>query len=359
MWILRKNMQSISLKWLKTTIKEKNVMKALLIDVGSTFIKYSVYEKGKGVLYFDKTPFPEPLINDNVRFVVSRETLCDKILNIFEKTQDYGCSVALFSVQMHGYVAKGKDGSFSEYVSWRDKSGDAKHAKFDKVNFNEFGLTLTNNLPVTKIDGDSVEEFYTLGSYLSFILTGNNATHITDAFASGFYYSPSGKPNDFAKGMVMPSVCQDVEVVGEYKGVKIICPFGDHQISFLGSGAKTDSYLINIGTGAQVCCIAPYGYPDAAYQKRPYFDTESCLYSFCGLRGIDGKSCDINDFINRLIESIKLLPKKNSVIVGGGGGEETFSFIKRALEELGLSCVKADFNVGTQGLIILAENLAF
>ena len=43
---------------------------------------------------------------------------------------------------MHGYVAKLKDGTFSEYVSWRDKSGDVTQAKFENVNFNKFGLTV-------------------------------------------------------------------------------------------------------------------------------------------------------------------------------------------------------------------------
>lgn len=327
-------------------------MKALLIDVGSTFIKYSVYDREKGILLFDKIPFPTPIINDGVRFVVSREEFCSIVLQVFDKVKEYNPSVALFSMQMHGYVTKMKYGSFSEYVSWRDKSGNINQEKFANANFNEFGLTLTNNLPVTKINGDNEQEFYTLGSYLAYILTGNNATHITDAFASGFYYSPSGKVNSFAGDMIMPTVYNEVEVVGEYKGVKIICPFGDHQISYLGSGADTSSYLINIGTGAQVCCIAPYTYPDAKYQKRPYFDKYSCLYSFCGLHGVDGNSRDKGEFIKRIVDSINQLPKKQSVIVGGGGGEEVFSLIEK---ELSIPCHKAQFNVGTKGLIILAE----
>ncbi len=330
-------------------------MKALLIDVGSTFIKYSVYDRKDGIVFFDKIPFPEPIVNDGTRFIVSRQELCDKILTMFDKASVYDCAVALFSVQMHGYVAKLNDGTFTEYVSWRDRSGDANQEKFKTVNFNDFGLSLTNNLPVTKIDGQTVKEFYTLGSYLSFILTGNNATHITDAFASGFYLSPSGKPNDFATGMIMPSVCNFLQEVGEYKGVKILCPFGDHQISFLGSGANENAYLINIGTGAQVCCVAPYDYPDAEYQKRPYFDSEKCLYSFCGLHGVDGKSRGKEDFIQRLMDKIILLPKKPTVVVGGGGGNELFSQIKQSLEKIDIACEKADFNIGTQGLVILAN----
>ena len=145
--------------------------------------------------------------------------------NRLEKTKSYSPSIAVFSMQMHGYVVKLPNGTFSEYVSWRDRSGDINQEKFANVNFNEFGLTLTNNLPVTKLNCEEEEEFFTLGSYLSYLLTGNNATHITDAFASGFYYSPSGRVSHFAKDMVMPSVCKGIEVVGEYKGIKIICPF--------------------------------------------------------------------------------------------------------------------------------------
>ncbi len=255
---------------------------------------------------------------------------------------------------MHGYVAKFYDNTFSDYVSWRDKSGNSNQQKFENVNFNNFGLTLKNNLPVTKIDSATVQEFFTLGSYLSYLLTGNNTTHITDAFASGFYYSPSGKPNDFAKLMTLPSVANSIQEVGVYEGIKILCPFGDHQISFLGSGANDQSYMINIGTGAQVSCIAPYNYPDDTYQKRPYFDKQSCLYSFCGLHGVDGQSRDENDFIQRIVNSIIHLPKKNSAIIGGGS-DELCSLIKKQLETMGISTFKADFNVGTQGLITIAD----
>ena len=330
-------------------------MKALLIDVGSTFIKYSIYDRQKGLLFFEKTPFPDPIVNDGVHFIVSREELCNKILDIFEKASEHNCFTAIFSVQMHGYVVKKKDGTLSEYVSWRDKSGEITQQNFENVNFNEFGLSLTNNLPVTKLDSETVDEFYTLGSYLSFLLTGNNATHITDAFASGFYHSPSGVPNVFASGMRMPSVCSSVQEVGEYKGVKILCPFGDHQISVLGSDINKDAYLINIGTGAQVCCISSYDYPDGKYQKRPYFDKAECLYSFCGLHGVDGNSRGKEDFLQRILNSIRLLPKKSSVIVGGGGGDELFSLIQETLTPLGISCSKSDKNIGTEGLIKIAN----
>lgn len=329
-------------------------MKSLLIDVGSTFIKYSICDQDKEIVFFDKIPFPLPIKNDGVNFVVDRKELTDIILGIFEKAKEYKPVVALFSVQMHGYVAKLKDDTFSEYISWRDKSGNAQDAKFIGVNFNRFGLTLKNNLPVTKIDGNSVKEFYTLGSYISFILTGVNATHLTDAFASGFYLSPSGEPNQFAKDMIMPKVYKSVQAIGEYNGIKMVCPFGDHQVSYLGSGAKKESYFVNIGTGAQACCLDTFDYPDADYQKRPYFD-DTCLYSFVGLTGIDGKSRDPKDMANRILDALEKLPKKDYLIVGGGGSDEIFDLIKDTLKEKGVVCKKAAFNVGAEGLKILAQ----
>ena len=98
-------------------------MNAVLIDVGSTFIKYSIYNKEKKLIFFEKTPFPEPMVNDGIRFVVSKSEIFDKILEILKKAKEYHCCVAIFSVQMHGYVAKFYDNTFSDYVSWRDKSG--------------------------------------------------------------------------------------------------------------------------------------------------------------------------------------------------------------------------------------------
>ena len=64
---------------------------------------------------------------------------------------------------------------------------------------------------------------------------------------------------------------------------------------------------------------------------------------------------DKDDFINRIVSSIVLLPKKNSVLVGGGGGDEAFSLIKHSLDKIGISAKKVDFNVGMQGLMVIAN----
>ena len=75
------------------------------------------------------------------------------------------------------------------------------------------------------------------------------------------------------------------------------------------------------------------------------------------MHGIDGSSRDKSDFIKRIVDAVARLPKKQSVIVGGGGGEEVFSLIKEALLKLGIfSCEKADFDVGTQGLVMIASD---
>ena len=51
-------------------------MNVFLLDVGSTFIKYMVYEPSlKAELFSDSVPFPMPLINDGVHYEISEEEI--------------------------------------------------------------------------------------------------------------------------------------------------------------------------------------------------------------------------------------------------------------------------------------------
>ena len=60
------------------------------MDIGSTFIKYEVYNQGSGELeMWSKVPFPEPVLNRGDRFLVSCEQIGNKIFEIFDLTKDY------------------------------------------------------------------------------------------------------------------------------------------------------------------------------------------------------------------------------------------------------------------------------
>lgn len=331
-------------------------MADLLIDVGSTFIKYSVYEKGKFALQ-QKIKFPEPLINEGERFTVSLESIRNAIFDIFEKCDCYKCEKAFFSVQMHGFVLKKKDGSFSDYISWRDMSGDISAAELGNIDFEAMGTSLKRNLPAAKLFLYDDGEFFTLGSYISYMLTGVNATHITDACASGFFFAETGKENEISKGMKKPKAYKSVTEVGYYKKIRIYTPVGDHQTSFLGSGAGDKKYLLNIGTATQLSCL-DNDKIGGKHEKRPYFNSMR-LHTVSGLVGggriIDGEGFD--ELFDRIIEAMKLLPKKNAFTIGGGGGAFVSSYLKEKLEALGFEVTLSKNNIGIEGLKMIADNM--
>ena len=124
--------------------------------------------------------------------------------------------------------------------------------------FEEHGVGLKPNLPrasvrVTEELYPEIKEkakvFFTLGSYVAFRLTGRNATHITDAAASGFFNAVTARPDSC--GLKLPEAVLDVEQIGTYEGKRIFSPVGDQQAAILGSGAKRGTYILNLGTAAQ------------------------------------------------------------------------------------------------------------
>lgn len=330
-------------------------MNCLLIDIGSTFIKYEVYDtSAKEVLKYDAIPFPEPSINCCKQFIVPTDKIKDAIIEIFILTEKYNCKKSFFSVQMHGFLIKNEDGSFTDYVSWRDKSGNIEG--FESIDFNEFGTSLKENLPLVKLAlKDMSGEFFTLGSYVSYILTGKNATHITDACASGFYYAESGEHNTYAGNLKMPKAYKKMCSVGNYNGIAIYTPAGDHQISYLGSEAMWDKCLINIGTATQISCLCDVDYPDGKYEKRPYFG-EKRLCTVTGLVGGDKlyRNEGKDEFFAQIVDSLAKLPPKGGILLGGGGAEHIYNEVK---EKFGgtLSCELIKNNIGMKGLQMMAE----
>lgn len=305
----------------------------------------------------DSISFPKPGFCEGKKFLVPSEEIKNKIIGIFDIGLKNNCKDSFISVQMHGYLLKDKEGKFSEYVSWRDKSGNISDEKFKNVDFNRMGTSLKENLPLVKLINETGSgEFFTLGSYLSFILTGKNITHITDGCASGFFYSDSGKPNGYENGMTMPEIRKAVTCVGKYRGMTVYTPVGDHQSSVMGSGISNEKYLVNIGTATQISCIHNSNYKNGNYEKRPWFN-DNLLYTVSGLVGGDClyKGQGEEELLKQIAESLKKLPEKKEIVFGGGGAEKVFAYLSKKLSEAGYICSRAEKNIGMKGLEMLAE----
>jgi hypothetical protein len=331
-------------------------MQTLCVDVGSTFVKFFVYD-GEKILLADRLEFPRPCLDDGIRYEVPLVEVKRTILEIFERTKALEVQRCYIAVQMHGYVLQGRDGSFSNYVSWKDRRGDVTHPLLQQVDFDRIGTSLKRNLPAVKlVEHSGGGTFYTLGSYISWLLTGRNVTHKTDGCACGFFHAQTLQPVCAPEGLSLPQVTHGVLPIGRFRGAQIYTPVGDHQLSFLGSGAEENGYLLNIGTATQISTLAEEYCREIPCEKRPYFD-HRFLLTVSGLTGGEAlfQGYDVQTFAEEVLAAIRRLPPKGCVMVGGGGADLVFDVLKERFASCGITCIKQTVNISQEGLIQLTN----
>lgn len=334
-------------------------MRSICIDVGSTFVKYFIFDSTKNdAIVVEKIPFPNPALKSKILYEVAADDIKSTILQIMELALEYGCARCFLSVQMHGYLTRNSKGVFSNYISWKDIRGDISSSYFETIDFNKNGTALKNNLPFVKLHNKGITqktEFFTLGSYVAYLLTGVNATHKSDGCASGFFDAETLEPI-LLKNIALPIVYKDLKVLGKYKNISVYTPFGDHQTSFLGSSATKDGYLLNIGTATQLSTLGKRGVNLPNVEERPYFNDDRLLTVTNLTRGevlFDGY--DIRDFSDEILIAMKKLPPKSKMFVGGGGAEIAYDYLKYYFADYGIECIKCDDNIGMEGLKMIAQ----
>ena len=328
-------------------------MKVLLMDVGSTFVKYAVCDDSDGEYVLNsKIPFPQPYIDEP--FTVRRQEIENAVRLIMAVATDNKCKKVFISVQMHGFLLRYKTGEISDYFSWRSSGGDVKSKAMSAIDFASRGTRLKPNLPIAKLykerkmlDG---AEFFTLGSYIVHFLTGNNTTHKTDACASGFYTVEGTEDNETVPGLLLPKFMDSVEVCGTYCGMKVYTPVGDHAASVYGSGIDGNAYLLNVGTTSQIAFVGRGNAPSDKWECRPYFENESTLFTlgnlFYGLYDNKEKYCA------EAAKMLNSLPKRERILIGGGGAERITEMLGSLLET---PCDQIGYRIGLDGLLRIAK----
>lgn len=334
------------------------MLNSLCVDFGSTFIKFFVYD-GERIVFSDRLKFPEPCMNDGIVYQVPVQDIGAVLFQIFEKTKNYIIAKCFIAVQMHGYITKDKEGRFSNYVSWKDKSGDVTNELLRGIDFERNGTSLKNNLPAVKLlvgAHDNESEFFTLGSYIAYLLAGHNVTHKTDGCASGCFDAESLEPISQLRNIRLPRITSKVCPIGQYNGVEIYTPVGDHQLSFLGSDAGEEAYLLNIGTATQISTLSDRYEKHTQFEKRPYFSKHRLL-TVSGLTGGEALfgGYDADRFCEEIRMAIKKLPSKNRVILGGGGADIVFGKLQQYLREYNIECKKLEKNISEEGLIKMVK----
>lgn len=316
-------------------------MKHLLIDIGSTNIKFAVSDGG-ALSETEKTPFPAPAVDDGVHFEVEISGILAKIFAIADKTESDDIFI---STQMHGYLlADSRSRPLTRYISWQDRR--AAEAQVRLFVGKESGTSMKDNLPRAGVEAikkeqpalfAQAEEFFTLGSFVAHALTGRNVTHITDAAASGYYDVKRriSRPSELR----LPEAEYAVRAAGTYRGRKVYAPFGDQQCAVLGAVGGENCYILNLGTAAQMCAVAD-GFAEGDFESRPYFGGKT-LCTVTGLSGGktigDGEEPNLAERLAKeYAEALSKLPPRGELLITGGVTKYHEPLIRGVAERMGL-----------------------
>ena len=323
------------------------------MDVGSTFVKYAVCDDISGeYVLSDKIPFPKPL--DEEAFTVDRAEIETVVKAVMAVALENKCQKVFASVQMHGFLLRYKSGEISDYFSWRSGGCDLESEDLLSIDFASRGTKLKPNLPIAKLYKNREEldgvEFFTLGSYIAYILTGNNATHKTDACASGFYTVDGKTDSKTIPGIILPKFMDEVEPCGTWCGMQILAPVGDHASSVYGSGIGEDTYLLNIGTTSQIAFVGEGDPPSDMWECRPYFEKGKTLFTLGNL--FYGMYKDTDKYCAEAAKIINSLSKRERILVGGGGAADIIDMLQTMVDT---PCSLVGCSIGLEGLLLLAK----
>jgi len=215
-----------------------------------------------------------------------------------------GIEGLLFSTQMHGCVYPDAARDMYVYLSWQDArcfdiipgTSDSPLGRLERLLSPEElvpagvpvkpALAFANLYAMSCIDPRwndlySRMEIFTLGSYMTWRLTGRNVTHISNAAPMGMAdvrkseWISSLWEKAGLGGIKRPEIKSDLKSCGEFKRngmtIKVYPDVGDQQISLLGCGAKEGDVIVNAATAGQVIRVSGAFVP-GDYEVRPFFD---------------------------------------------------------------------------------------
>lgn len=323
----------------------------LLIDVGSTAIKW----RAGGEKTVRSAAFPMPFDADPPHFEIAPEGILRIVAEAIAEARP---ARVFLSVQMHGYVLLKEGVPVTGYVSWRDERGAACTPEF--VLTPEYGVSLKPNLPRLSVQAQRAEadEFCTLGSYLAKELAGCNATHITDAAASGYFNVTRGTAD--AAPFRLPRALSSVGPIGKFRKSVVYTPVGDMQAAILGGTEGRDPgrhYLVNIGTAGQMCALSE-AFLTGDFESRPFFFGET-LCTVTRLPGgayLRAETAGAEDvLVTAFRAAAERLPRREGALLMGGGALHYRALLEKVFRRLCIGCSFCAGGEALRGLEILSE----
>lgn len=279
----------------------------LLVDVGGTFIKFSVDEtSNSNPPVVHRLSLPEPSVDSIGGRIVSVNALTNAIGSVIDSVSSGSSKIdgVFVTGQMHGLVLVDESLSVhSEVYTWRSSAktaaGAAAHLEVEMQMTDSQRFRTGNELR----SGSPLATLYALRTHnrllseltaislISFVALTiadrerNLVLHDSDAAAFGFFnLLQSEWDTELLEtldllNLVLPPVSSVPKCVGVNR--QLNCPVftavGDHQASLLGVGLMPTEVSVNLATGGQVSRIVKR--PDVVAQCRPYFNNSylSCV----------------------------------------------------------------------------------
>ncbi len=282
-------------------------MKAIALDIGSSFIKSAVLDTQAGTLsHKTRAKTPERLPHDlSAYFEIDAEEIYQTVKALIDeqRQKEPGIEAILFSTQMHGFILTKGTAALTPYVSWQDARADLPRpggswadqlaARLGPETILQMGTRYKAGIAACSLFAYLKEQpvdlngamFHTLGSYLIYRLSGqtHHACHVTSAASTGFAHAAKGCWNGKvieavgAETLQFPTIVPETQMLGTYQGAGLYADIGDHQASVYGAGEDIyRSVVITIGTGTIVCAPA-HGFAKADMEVRPFFEGNSLL----------------------------------------------------------------------------------
>ncbi len=273
----------------------------IVADFGSSFVKFSAIDEKTGKVFDSQKERTVSVIQDGIRCECDANMFFESLKRYIDREAlAHPIDAVLISSQMHGFILKRND-AFGSYISWQDKRSmhdafhtlDALKADIPSRVIMRSGMrikpemalcnlrSLLSDEAVLKLsESEDAFEIFTLGSYVTYMLTGKNVTHASAAVPMGIFDAETGKPNEELLslcglcGLKLPEVLP-FGVAGYYGSIPIYTEIGDHTAVLAGADVSTGAVNMNMGTTSQVSCLAD-GFSEDFYTKsyelRPYFD---------------------------------------------------------------------------------------
>lgn len=269
-------------------------MRSIGIDIGTTTVSVTLIDgDGPRVLEkhtlengsFLKTAFSWERVQ-NVGVIVSR--VLSVLEELLEKESDV-VSIGLTG-QMHGIVyVDGEGRAVSPLYTWQDGRGGLPDGQGKSLSqkLSEQGLyaalgygavTHWYNVQNHLVPQEAVS-FCTVADYVGMYLTGRKTplVHSSQAASLGLFdreamafQAEALRELGMDPGM-FPPVTQELELLGEYRGIPVSVSLGDNQASFLGSvRLAEETVLANLGTGGQISVWSPHAFAASGIEARPF-----------------------------------------------------------------------------------------